>query len=491
MLPTDFINMMQPLLGSEWDDFVEAMHLHPTRGVRLHRLKKDLAINQTVNDKNFNIIPIRSIEAPKQPIPSGVANHLLQKVPWCENGYYVDLHSPLGKSAYHEAGAYYLQEPSAMAVVEALDPKPGEQILDLCAAPGGKCTEIGRRLTGKGLLVANEIHPSRVVILAENIERLGIPAVVTQESADRLSQVWSECFDAILVDAPCSGEGMFRKERLSMNEWSKDAPLICSNRQKQILESALKLIRPGGRIVYSTCTFNPYENEQIVDWMVKEHGYEVEQLPEWTDWSNGVPEWGSGNPYLLHCRRLWPHLAIGEGHFVARLRKPESWTNRQEDISRIKVKNKSNSSQNAAWCEWAEQHFLCDNLPATWEKPITHGTLLFSSDIFLLPKAKLKILRPGTALASIERHGIVPQHALAMSLSANSFQNSFMVSEEEALAYCAGHTLIGDGYKGFRHISLHGLPLGWGKGLENRINNLHPKGLRRQNLVILDNVHEQ
>jgi NOL1/NOP2/sun family putative RNA methylase len=461
---TEFAQMMQPLLGSEWSDFAEALHAEPTRGARLHRMDNPS-------------------------IPPSVSDCLLQKIPWSENGYYIDLHSPLGKSVYHESGAYYLQEPSAMAVVEALRPIPGERILDLCAAPGGKCTEIGRRLAGKGLLVANEIHKNRVVILAENIERLGIQAVVTQESADRLAAAWPEYFDAILVDAPCSGEGMFRKDKTAMSEWSPEAPRICSDRQKQILTSASKLIRPGGRMVYSTCTFNPYENEQIVDWLVSELGFTVEPLPDWPEWSKGVPEWGSGLSYLLGCKRLWPHLARGEGHFVARLRKPGSTKELHSNTKTLRHKKVQQVSPNNLWKDWTQSFLASAELPASWQEPIVRGTLLFSAELSMLPDAKLKVLRPGICLASMENYGLVPHHALAMAMAAKELQNQCAISEQDALSYCKGYPLSGDSsrndIKGYCQITIDKFPLGWGKGIGTRINNLYPKGLRKQHLVQL------
>lgn len=461
MQSNGFIQMMKPLLGSEWNDFAEALHFAPTRGVRLHRMDKES-------------------------LPAPVSKELLEKVPWSENGYYIDLHSPLGKSVYHESGAYYLQDPSAMAAVEALSPTPGERILDLCAAPGGKCTEIGRRLAGEGLLVANEIHKNRVVILAENIERLGLPAVVTQESADRLAKAWPECFDAILVDAPCSGEGMFRKDKFAIDEWSSASPHLCSERQKEILSSACKLIRKGGRIVYSTCTFNPYENEQIVDWLVSEMGFTVEPLPDWPGWSKGVPEWGSGEAHLLNCRRLWPHRAKGEGHFVARLRKQESDRIQNSDMVQTRHRKTQSKTVNHLWQEWTRVNFAEKDIPATWQTPTMHGTLLFSTELSMLPDAKLKILRPGICLGSIESHGFVPHHALSMSMAAKNLKSRCSITEEEAIQYCAGHPLAGDGSRGYLQMTVNGFPLGWGKGIGSRINNLYPKGLRKQNLVSLE-----
>lgn len=484
LLPKDFVQMMKPLLGSEWQDFNESLQEKHIRGIRLHRALIDESPQYSDEDGCVKE-SLLALHPPIPPLPGHLSTFLGSKIPWTQNGYYIPLDSPLGKSVYHEAGLYYIQEPSAMAVVEALQPAKGEYILDLCAAPGGKCTEIGRRLQGQGVLVANEIHPNRVVILAENIERLGIQAVVTQETAQHLASAWPLCFDGVLVDAPCSGEGMFRKDEKARREWSGESPEICSARQKEILLSASQLICPGGRLVYSTCTFNPYENERVIDWLVEELNFEVEELPDWPGWSPGVPEWGSGKQYLQKTRRLWPHIGNGEGHFVARLRKPEHNASRLPQMADSSRKKNTLDKESRMWQEFALSMFHSGILPIHWQIPIVRQGLVFSSQLQQLPKAKLKILRPGTQLATIESHGVIPHHALAMSLSSGLMEHSLSITEEEAIRYCEGNTLASNGERGFRHIELGAFPLGWGKGLADRVNNLYPKGLRKHNLVYL------
>lgn len=239
MLPEGFILRMQSLLGEEYAAFSASFDRPLCTGLRLNPLKTGF----TGDLSRFSLSP----------------------VPWCPTGYVYDAASRPGLSPYHAAGLYYLQEPSAMAPAELLDPQPGERVLDLCAAPGGKSTQLAGKLQGRGLLVCNEINAKRAKILAGNIERLGIAnALVLNEHPKKLETRFEGYFDKILVDAPCSGEGMFRKEEAAVTDWTEDTNAICANRQSEILTSAAKMLRPGGRLVYSTCTFSPVENEGVI-----------------------------------------------------------------------------------------------------------------------------------------------------------------------------------------------------------------------------------
>ncbi len=485
LLSLEFTRLMQPLLGTEWQDFYDALHQQPLRAVRTHRIQMTTEV--CVQDvQPFATDAFLAIQHPRQFMADPLIAHVGEPVPWARNGYYIATDSPLGKSVYHEAGAFYLQEPSAMGVVEAIDPKHGERILDLCAAPGGKCTEIGRRLAGTGLLVANEIHPVRVTILAQNLERLGIPAIVTQETPERLAEAWPEQFDTLFVDAPCSGEGMFRKDFTAIKEWMPEAPLRCQARQRQILQSAARLLRTGGRLVYSTCTFNPYENEQIIDWLVSEMGFEVENLPNWPGWSPGIPEWGSGKGYLAKTRRLWPHLAKGEGHFVARLVKTTGKAISFKQPTRPRFeKNKLSAPNLKGFQKWLCHIFPSAQFPQNFQHPTVAGQTVWSGEFATLPSAKLKVLRPGLPLARLESFGYSPHHAVAMAAWNNATTNPLSISETTAIRYCAGEVLHGDASTGYRPVVLDGMPLGFGKGTDMRVNNLYPKGLRKRNLVQL------
>ena len=299
-LPEAFKEKMKNLLGTEYEAFLESYEKERVQGLRLNPGKTD--------EKEFL---------------AKVPFHLT-KIPWAREVYYYDSSDRPGKHPYHEAGLYYIQEPSAMAVVELLDPKPGDCVLDLCAAPGGKTTQIAGRLMGEGFLLSNEIHPARAKILSQNVERMGIRnAVVANETPERLAERFPEFFDGMVVDAPCSGEGMFRKDEEACRQWSPDHVVMCAARQRQILDSAARMLKAGGRMVYSTCTFSPEEDEQTIEMFLSEHPeFEIEDMGVREGLSPGKPEWGiSAAETLRGTYRIWPHLSEGEGHYLAVLRK--------------------------------------------------------------------------------------------------------------------------------------------------------------------------
>ena len=291
MLPEAFLSRMRLQLGAEFDEYL--LSLERPRAVALR----------------FN--PLKTGAFPELPF-------LGEPVPWASHGYYYDPEARPGLHVWHEAGLYYLQEASAMAPVELLDPRPGERVLDLCAAPGGKTTQIAGKMMGEGLLVCNEINPKRAKILARNIERMGVAnALVLNHHPADLERHFAGAFDKILVDAPCSGEGMFRKEEAAVTDWSEETVLMCANRQLEILRTAAKLLRPGGRLVYSTCTFAPAEDEGAVSAFLQEHPeFSIEQVdaPALSPGSTALVE----NPAegIVHTFRLWPHRQYGEGHYA-------------------------------------------------------------------------------------------------------------------------------------------------------------------------------
>lgn len=509
-LPDAFCRQMENWLGGEWPQLQQALQSDVSlRGIRLHRWEnpttasyltsKDLVqratTDQPFTEPNFRVTacPLLAVED-RLPLPDKLFSRLTSPVPWTHDGYYVPSDTDLGKTIYHEAGAFYMQEPSAMAVVEALNPMPGETILDLCAAPGGKTTAIGARMRGQGVLVANEIHPERVIVLSQNLERTGVPAVVVNETSLRLAEIWTQQFDGILVDAPCSGEGMFRKEPESRSEWTEESPKRCARRQQEILANAVRMVKPGGRLVYSTCTLNPVENEQVVSWAVENLPLELEPLPFWPGWSEGRAQWvqpeeskGSASTSIgIHgTRRLWPHIADGEGHFVARFRVTSEWTS--EGPYRPKTKSGKNQSNETsakegikAWLELAEQ--LVHDVPDTWRRPIVRGNLLFAP-LTSLPLTGLKVLRPGLPLGEMNGRVVVPHHALAMALDTKAAQRTVLVSGEEAARFLSGEALPYSLDRGWHQVNTNGLPLGWGKAAPGRLNNNYPKGLRKTKLV--------
>ena len=284
MLPVEFLVRMEKQLGEEYPAFLESLERPRAVALRFNPLKG---------------------QQPSLPF-------VMQSVPWEPMGYYYDPEARPGLHPLHEAGVYYLQEASAMAPVTLLDPQPGERVCDLCAAPGGKTTQIAGRMAGEGFLLCNEINPKRAKILSRNIERMGVAnALVTNEHPKNLADRYEGFFDRVLVDAPCSGEGMFRKEEAAVTDWSTETVLMCANRQKEILQSAAKLLKPGGRLVYSTCTFAPEENEQVVAAFLTNH-------PEFTALEITAPWFAAGENGTF---RMWPHKLLGEGHFAAVLQK--------------------------------------------------------------------------------------------------------------------------------------------------------------------------
>lgn len=501
-LPESFVQLRQPLLGKEWNDFLESYQHPKTYGLRKNPLK------------NCDDLPFQ-----------------LEPVPWSPEGFYANPDEHPGKHPLHEAGAYYIQEPSAMSVVNLLNPKPDDIICDLCAAPGGKSTQIGGKLQGQGLLVSNEIFPARARILSQNIERLGITnAIVCNEPPDRMASFFPFFFDGIVVDAPCSGEGMFRKDDTAIREWSPENIQICVERQKMILNHADEMLKPGGVLVYSTCTFAPEENEEMIAWFLAAHpGYVVEDwketpagisAAEYSDYaglSNGRPDWVNWNKLTQECEkknakfpndikeqlsrtlRLWPHKLKGEGHFAARLRKghpaPSSEENpkcRQSDTTSSRKKknatekNKLSKEIRNAFDEF-QGKFL--NTPTISVPNIAQDFSignyeLFGDEIYLLPKQSptlkgLKIVRAGLHIGTSKKNRFEPAYAFAKALKKDMVKNSHDCSMEDAIRYLKGETIsCNPSLKGWTLVCYENCPLGWGKAQNGICKNHFPKGLR-------------
>lgn len=342
-----------------------------------------------------------------------------------------------------------------MAPVALLAPMPGEKVCDLCAAPGGKSTQIAGRLMGEGLLLCNEINPKRAKILSRNIERMGIAnALVTNEHPQRLSEQFPGYFDRVLVDAPCSGEGMFRKEEAAVTDWSPETVEMCARRQTEILHSGAQMVRPGGRLVYSTCTFAPQENEEVVRLFLQTH-------PDFEPEPVAAPWFESGDPGTY---RLWPHKLRGEGHFAAVLRRKEGKTGTVSEISGEKCPK--------LWENFARE--LGITLPEG--KYIFFGQELYWVSAALPQLRGLKVLRPGLHLGAEKKDRFEPAHALALWLS--SCDRAVSLSCDEAERYLEGNVLPCS-KKGWCLVTVDGYSLGWGKGDGVWLKNHYPKGLRR------------
>ncbi|RRJ64826.1 RNA methyltransferase [Paenibacillus oralis] len=406
----------------------------------------------------------------------------LRPVPWCGAGFYYEEHTRPGKHPYHAAGLYYIQEPSAMSAVELLDPQPGETVLDLAAAPGGKTTQIAAKMRGQGLLVSNEIHPQRARILAENVERLGIRnAVVTQAAPAELSARFPFAFDRIMLDAPCSGEGMFRKDPEAVAEWSPEAVELCAARQWDILQDAVAMLKPGGRLAYSTCTFNRRENEDTIARLLEVYPF----------------------LRLIAEKRIWPHREQGEGHYVALLERDGAAEGgdvakggRGERPGRSRRESRAGHAGRETAAAWdAFRAWAADELPAF--APGSGAPLLFGEALYLLPASSslplspdhltgLKVPRAGLHLGDVRKGRFQPAHALAMALGAEDAARIWPLGEDSpaAAAYLRGETLeVPADLRGWHLVTLAcggaSFPLGWGKASGGQLKNHLPKGLRQ------------
>ncbi|MGN0996132.1 MAG: RsmB/NOP family class I SAM-dependent RNA methyltransferase [Candidatus Ventricola sp.] len=453
-LPQAYVDQMKRLLGEAgFFAYQNALEAPVTRALRINLLQ-------------------RPDGTPPCPIEG-----LGARVPWASGAYFVEGDARPGLSPLHEGGLYYLQEPSALSAVSALNPQPGERVLDLCAAPGGKSTQIAAAMQGRGLLVCNEPVPARAQILSRNIERMGVAnAVVTCAMPDQLAPRFPAYFDRILVDAPCSGEGMFRRQSEAIGEWHAGSPAGCAQRQLEILEQAVSMLAPGGWLVYSTCTFNDVENEGVLARFLPAH-------PELSLQPIALPGLPDGSCGYIH---LYPHEIRGEGHFISLLRKAGDAPCVAPDESRASGGARSARPLRAGRSRPAALPELPDVLApgVRFAAPHPAGDCLWA-----LPEALddpgrlsgLRVLRTGLLLARMQGRRAEPEHALAMALRPEQAARTAELTQEQALAYQAGETLdLGDRPAGFTLMTCQGVPLGWGKQAGGLMKNHYPKGLRRR-----------
>lgn len=459
-LPIEFEKKMKAFLGDEWDDFLYSYDNNRFQALRFNTLKVQSP------EERMRILKTLKISSDK-------------KVSWANEAYYFDENVRPGKHPYHEMGFYYIQEPSAMSAAALLAPKPGMRVLDLCAAPGGKSTQLATYLGDSGLLVSNEINTQRSRILSQNIERMGIKnAIVTNEDSFVLASHFPGFFNAIQVDAPCSGEGMFRKLPEAIEQWSMENVAICAERQKEILDNAAVMLKPGGTIVYSTCTFSKEENEDVIEYFLERH-------PDFT---------------LEEMERFWPHKVDGEGHFVAKLvRRGCVDTDLKADRKTKKNKNSKNRKNETKPALTKENmkllsEFLDETISedvAAWIK--NSRLVMFGEQLYRLPDMEvdikgLKVQRAGLHIGEFKKQRFEPSHSLALALKLNDAKNlvkltcdnpqtigffngqSVMLSDEQA-AECK---------KGWALVCVDGYPAGWGKVNGAQVKNHYPKGLRNK-----------
>ncbi len=418
-VPERFKERMRRILGADHGRFMATYNAPAVRGIRLNTLK--------VGADDLSAVPFPTDGA----------------VPWCKGGYYVTEERP-GLCIEHAAGLYYVQEPSAMCAAPLFSDLRGKAVLDMCAAPGGKSTQLAARMQGSGILFCNEINFSRAKILSQNIERMGVKnACVTVASPARLAQAYPACFDAVLVDAPCSGEGMFRKELAAAAEWSERNVEACARRQAEILESADALLKAGGELVYSTCTFAPEEDEEQIERFLARHA-----------------------DYTLVCaHKLMPHEVRGEGHFAALLKKSDG-----DSLGFPPAKCNLPKSLEKLWREFESRY-----LDVTFGKLFVSGDALYSLPENC-PAPELQTLRAGVRLGEFVKGRFEPSHSLAMCLDRG--EAPFLeLGRDEAKAYLGGLT-FGCGRQGWAVAAYNGHPLGWVKAGGGVAKNHLPKGLR-------------
>lgn len=477
-LPIEFEKKMKAFLGNEWDDFLYSYDNNRFQALRFNTLKVQSP------EERMRILKVLGISSDK-------------RVSWADEAYYFDENVRPGKHPYHEMGLYYIQEPSAMSAAALLAPKPGMRVLDLCAAPGGKSTQLATYLGDRGLLVSNEINTQRSRILSQNIERMGIKnAIVTNEDSFVLASHFPGFFNAIQVDAPCSGEGMFRKLPEAIEQWSMENVAICATRQKEILDNAAVMLKPGGVIVYSTCTFSKEENEDVIEYFLERH-------PDFT---------------LEEMERFWPHKVDGEGHFVAKLVRRgsvnelgadydvcEDSCNKVEDTG-LKAdrktkknknsKNRKNETKPALTKENMKllTEFLDETISedmAAWIK--NSRLVMFGEQLYRLPDMEvdikgLKVQRAGLHIGEFKKQRFEPSHSLALALKLSEAKNVVKLTwdDPQTTGFFNGQSVMlsdeqtAECKKGWALVCVDGYPAGWGKVNGAQVKNHYPKGLRNK-----------
>lgn len=444
-LPVDFLKRMQEMLGDNYNKFIKSYSQSHHSALRLN--------------------PLKNVDFLKAEFQNNVE--------WAEYAYYFDSSTPYGKLPYHNMGLYYIQEPSAMLPAEVLEPSENEVILDLCASPGGKSTQLACKMNSKGLLVSNEIIPKRANILKDNISRLGITnAIVLNESPENISKRLDGFFDKILVDAPCSGEGMFRKHPEVAEEWSLNNVKMCAERQLNILNTIKNCLKDNGILVYSTCTFSPEENEQVIEeFLTNNPEFKLIEISS-PYFSNGSVKNTKNNlKEIEKTIRIFPHISKGEGHFVAKLQKISN-----NETYPLKTQKSTINKKSLQLYKEFERKLLVDGYNGTF--------LQFGDNIYIAPincpsLDKLKVVYTGLLLGSTENNRFTPSHELALALNPNNCNNAIELNDNELSKYLHGESFSIDNVQdGWILITYKNNPVGWGKAVNNTLKNHYPKYLR-------------
>ena len=508
-LPGAFETRMRELLGPEAGAFLESYRRPPQRAVRANPLKLDPAA-----------------------LP-GLLGIPADPVPWCREAFFLPEDARVGRTLAHAAGLCYVQEPSALAVGEALDVRPGQRVLDLAAAPGGKATMVAGRLGDAGVVVANEVQRSRVQALADNLDRWGSwRTVLAGETVARLAERLPRAFDRVLLDAPCSGEGLFRRDPAAAAQWRPGHVRGSAERQRGLLADAARLVRPGGVLVYATCTFAPEENEhQVAGFLAAHPDWRALDIPTHPGFTPGRPDWTPGGPPdLSRTVRLWPHHLRGEGHYIAKLGAPGTpppgprgaSPPGADDTSPLETHDTSPPGARAnpgsrrvgprrgrvadpetgrarlstgpgpspgrrlstearlstgavldAWQGFADE--ALEGEPA--------GVAVVGERAYAVPDgevagAGVRLVRPGLLLGRVRPGRFEPAHALAMASGPGTVRRAREVDDGEAAAWLRGETLGAGGLAGWTLVTWKGWPLGWGRAAGGTLKNHYPKGLR-------------
>ncbi len=456
-LPETFAERMKQMLGEEYESF----------------------LNSYENPRQFGL-RINPMKTTKEKLEESGGFHL-KSIPWTPWGYYYEEQDQPARHPYYAAGLYYLQEPSAMAPAAILPVEPGERVLDICAAPGGKATALGAALHGEGVLVANDISNSRAKALLKNIEVFGISnALITNEIPANLEKRFHGFFDKILVDAPCSGEGMFRKDPDVIKTWNQERPEYFAKLQRDILKNAVAMLRPGGMLLYSTCTFAPVENEGSISWILKEEpSMELLPISEEYGFSHGNPEWGDGNPELEKCARIWPHKMKGEGHFLALMRKSQ-----EADDTKIKLGKITSVDKNTR--NIMEAFFKEALWKPDWKRTEIRGEKAYLVPLLPENMKGIHFLRNGLYLGEVKKDRFEPSQQLAMVLKKEEYSGVLTLKpeDERIQRYLKGETILVEKEevttkKGWILICVNEHPLGWGKLVNGVVKNKYWSGWRR------------
>ena len=503
-LPQEFLERMEHMLGEEYPAFLQSYEEPRKFGLRVNTMK--ISVEEFQRLAPFHLTPI----------------------PWIPNGFYYEREDDPARHPFYYAGLYYLQEPSAMTPASILPVMPGEHVLDLCAAPGGKATALGAKLAGEGLLVANDISASRAKALLKNLEIFGIRnSFVTNAYPAKLAEQFAGAFDKILVDAPCSGEGMFRKDLANARVWSLEKVKECAKTQHEIIRQAVSMLRPGGLLLYSTCTFSPEENEQTIASLLREHPeLQLVELPWYEGFAHGRPELADGNPELTKCVRIFPHRMAGEGHFLALLYKKkdgEADTElRLSEMSEVQKDTYITSAENT-YAEMMQkeavqtnagkdknsarerlalggkksgvqsdeavlEEFLQDIAPAAdytfADMDIRNGQVYYIQN--RVPAGRgIPFLRNGLYFGELRKGRFEPSQSLAMALRASDYASvlNFPQTDERVRRYLGGETIDVEDLpcarkKGWQLVCVDGYPLGWGKLVNGTLKNKYHPGWR-------------